>query len=97
MADQHPDYDTLDTFRKRFLKEIETLMVQVLMIARTLGLLRLGNIALDGSKIQIGDGISAIFVARFGERQRRAESGSDGVELETDVCLDGVDEGTKVE
>jgi len=51
-ADQHPDHDTLNTFRKRFLKEIEALMVQVLMIARTLGLLRLGNIALDGSKIK---------------------------------------------
>ena len=30
-ADQHPDHDTLNTFRKRFLKEIEALMVQVLM------------------------------------------------------------------
>ena len=51
-ADQHPDHDTLNTFRKRFLKEIEALMVQVLMIARTLGVLNLGNIALDGSKIK---------------------------------------------
>lgn len=51
-ADQHPDHDTLNTFRKRFLKEIEVLMVQVLMIARTLGVLQLGNIALDGSKIK---------------------------------------------
>ena len=51
-ADEHPDHDTLNTFRKRFLKEIETLMVQVLMIARTLGVLHLGNIALDGSKIK---------------------------------------------
>ena len=47
-ADEHPDHDTLNTFRKRFLKEIEALMVQVLMIARTLGVLHLGNIALDG-------------------------------------------------
>ena len=51
-ADQHPDHDTLNTFRHRFLEEIEVLMVQVLMIARTLGVLRLGNIALDGSKIK---------------------------------------------
>lgn len=51
-ADQHPDHDTLNTFRKRFLKEIEGLMVQVLMIARTLGALNLGNIALDGSKFK---------------------------------------------
>ena len=51
-ADEHPDHDTLNTFRKRFLKEIEVLMVQVLMIARTLGVINLGNIALDGSKLK---------------------------------------------
>jgi len=51
-ANEHPDHDTLNTFRKRFLKEIEVLMVQVLMIARTMGMLKLGNIALDGSKIK---------------------------------------------
>ena len=51
-ADEHPDHDTLNTFRKRFLKDIETLMVQVLMIARTMGVLKLGNIALDGSKLK---------------------------------------------
>lgn len=51
-ADEHPYHDTLNTFRKRFLKEIEGLMVQVLMIARVMGVLKLGNIALDGSKIK---------------------------------------------
>ena len=51
-ADEHPDHDTLNTFRKRFLKEIAGLMVQVLLIARTLGVLQLGNIALDGSKLK---------------------------------------------
>ena len=51
-ADEHPDHDTLNTFRKRFLKDIEVLMVQVLLIARTMGVLKLGNIALDGSKIK---------------------------------------------
>ena len=51
-ADEHPDHDTLNTFRKRFLKEIEGLMVQIQMIARTLGVLNLGNIALDGSKFK---------------------------------------------
>jgi hypothetical protein len=40
------------SFRKRFLKEIEALMVQVLLIAHMLGALNLGNIALDGSKIK---------------------------------------------
>lgn len=50
-ADEHPDHDTLNTFRKRFLEDIEALMVQVLMIACTMGVFKLGNIALDGSKL----------------------------------------------
>ena len=51
-ANEHPDHDTLNSFRKRFLKEIEGLMVQVLLIAHTLGVAKLGNVALDGSKIK---------------------------------------------
>jgi transposase len=50
-ANQQPDHDSLCTFRKRFLKEIEALFVQVLVIARQMKLLKLGTIALDGTKI----------------------------------------------
>lgn len=50
-ANTHPDHDSLCTFRKRFLKEIEALFVQVLSIARQMKLLKLGTIALDGTKI----------------------------------------------
>ncbi len=50
-ANTHPDHDTLATFRRRFLKEIETLFVQVLVLAREMKLLKLGHIALDGTKI----------------------------------------------
>ena len=47
----HPDHDTLNTFRSRFLTEIAELFVQVLLIAQAAGLLKLGNISLDGSKV----------------------------------------------
>lgn len=50
-ANTHPDHDTLATFRRRFLKEVESLFVQVLVLAREMKLLRLGHIALDGTKI----------------------------------------------
>jgi transposase len=50
-ANQHPDHDTIAAFRRRFLKEIETLFVQVLMLAREMGVLRIGTVALDGTKI----------------------------------------------
>ena len=39
------------TFRRRFLKEIEGLFVQVLLLAREMGMLKLGTVALDGTKI----------------------------------------------
>ena len=47
----HPDHDTLATFRKTFLGEIAELFVQVLLLAQAMGVLKLGNISLDGSKI----------------------------------------------
>lgn len=50
-ANTHPDHDTLATFRRRFLKEVESLFVQVLALAREMKLLKLGHIALDGTKI----------------------------------------------
>ena len=50
-ANQHPDHDTIAAFRRRFLKQIEALFVQVLGVAREMGLLRLGTVALDGTKI----------------------------------------------
>ena len=50
-ANTHPDHDTLCTFRKRFLAQIEALFVQVLKIARQMKLLKLGTVALDGTKL----------------------------------------------
>src|SRR5271167_3606258 len=50
-ANDHPDHDTIATFRQRFLKEIEELFVKVLMLAREMGVLNLGTVALDGTKI----------------------------------------------
>jgi len=50
-ANQHPDHDTIATFRRRFLREIENLFVHVLGVAREIGVLKLGTVALDGTKI----------------------------------------------
>ena len=50
-ANEHPDHDTIAVFRRRFLEEIQGLFVQVLLLAREMGLLKLGTVALDGTKI----------------------------------------------
>jgi len=47
----HPDQDTLAHFRKTFLSELQELFVQNLLLAQTAGVLKLGNISLDATKI----------------------------------------------
>lgn len=50
-GNEHPDHDTIAAFRKRFLPQIEGLFVDVLKLARTMGVLKLGTVALDGTKL----------------------------------------------
>ncbi len=47
----HPDHATLANFRRTFLSQIEDLFVQVLLLAHTAGVLKLGHLSLDGTKI----------------------------------------------
>ncbi len=51
-ANQTPDHDTINEFRKRFKKEIESLFVEILILAESMGLLKLGTVSLDGTKIK---------------------------------------------
>lgn len=51
-ANTHPDHDTLAHFRRRFGAQFEQLFVQVLMLAREMGMLKLGKVSVDGSKIK---------------------------------------------
>lgn len=48
---RHPDHDTIANFRQQFLDQIKDLFVQVLLLAQEAGVLKMGNISLDGSKI----------------------------------------------
>ena len=47
----HPDHNSINTFRQRFLGELKDLFVQILLRAYALGVLQLGNVSLDGSKV----------------------------------------------
>ena len=51
-GNQHPDHDTIAAFRKRFLNEIRGWFKEILLIGKELGLVKLGNIFIDGTKIQ---------------------------------------------
>ena len=47
-----PDHDTIAAFRKQFLPELKGLFVQILTLACEAGLLDLGNIHIDGTKVR---------------------------------------------
>jgi transposase len=51
-ADQHPDHDTIAAFRQRHLEALGGLFVQVLQLCRRAGLVKLGRVALDGTKMK---------------------------------------------
>ena len=51
-ANTHPDHDTIASFRKRFLEQLKPLFVQILTLAHEMGLVKLGKVSLDGTKIK---------------------------------------------
>lgn len=51
-AGNHPDHTRISEFRRKHLDELEDLFVQVFQICQRMGLVELGNVALDGTKVQ---------------------------------------------
>jgi transposase len=51
-ADQHPDHASIADFRKRHLAALANLFVQVLRLCQAAGLVKLGHVALDGTKVK---------------------------------------------
>jgi transposase len=50
-ANQHPDHDTLAHFRREHLDALASLFLQALRLCQKAGLVKLGNVAIDGTKI----------------------------------------------
>lgn len=73
-CDQHPDHDTINQFRKRFLKELQPLFTQILLVARELGFLKVGQVAIDGSKVKANaNKHRAVSYKRAGEIEKQLE------------------------
>jgi len=51
-ADEHPDHSTLSEFRKRHLSALAGLFLQALQLCQKAGLVKLGHVAIDGTKLQ---------------------------------------------
>ena len=72
VAGDPPDFRTISDFRKRHLEALSGLFVQVLKLAEKAGLVKLGHVALDGTKIKANASKhKAMSYARM--KQREAE------------------------
>jgi transposase len=73
-ADQHPDHDSIAAFRQRHLDALAALFVQVLRLCQAAGLVRLGHVVLDGTKVQANASKhKAMSYARMEETERRLQ------------------------
>jgi transposase len=71
VAGDPPDFRTIAEFRKRHLRTLAGLFVQVLRLAETAGLVKLGHVALDGTKIKAN---ASKHKAMSYERMKRREA-----------------------
>jgi transposase len=79
-ANTHPDHDTIATFRRTNKAAFEAGFLQVLLLAREAGLLRLGTVSIDGTKIDAN--ASKIRSVRYDRAQAlRAKLAADIAEL----------------
>jgi len=51
-CDQHPDHDTIAAFRRRHIKSIHGIFLQVLTLCQEAGLVKMGHVSLDGTKVK---------------------------------------------
>jgi transposase len=74
-ADQHPDHATIAEFRRRHLEALARLFVQVLRLCEKAGLVRLGHVALDGTKMRANASKhKAMSYGRMEEKVRELET-----------------------
>ena len=73
-ANQHPDHDSLAAFRQRHLEALAGLFTEVLELCQRAGLVRLGHVALDGTKVLANASKhKAMSYGRMTEAERKLE------------------------
>jgi len=71
-GNMNPDHDTLNEFRKKNLEELKGIFVQVLLMAHMMGYVKLGNISIDGTKVDADASKSkAVSYGRIGQMEER--------------------------
>jgi transposase len=71
-AGNEPDFRTISDFRKRHLKALSDLFLQVLRLCKRAGLVKLGHVAIDGTKVKANASKhKAMSYARMQEEEKR--------------------------
>ena len=74
-ADQHPDHDTIANFRKQHLATLGGLFVQALQLCQKAGLVKVGHVAIDGTKMQANASKhKAMSYGRMGEAEQKLQA-----------------------
>jgi transposase len=93
-ADQHPDHDTIAEFRRRHLDALAGLFKQALLLCEKAGLVKLGHVAIDGTKIKANASKhKAMSYDRMGETEQRLKQEIDALlkqAEETDAAEDAL-------
>jgi len=85
-AGNEPDFRTLSDFRKRHLAAMSELFVQVLRLCREAGLVKLGHVAIDGTKIRANASKhKAMSYARMQDEEARLRAEVDRMFAESDA------------
>jgi len=79
-ADEHPDHSTLAEFRKRHLEALAGLFTQALLLCQKAGLVKLGHVSIDGTKLQ-GNASKhkAMSYGRMGEAEKKLKDEIDAL------------------
>jgi transposase len=73
-GDQHPDHDSIAAFRQRHVRALARLFVQVLQLCEAAGLVKLGHVALDGTKVKANASKhKAMSYERMGAKEKELE------------------------
>lgn len=91
-GDHHPDHDTIAKFRKRHLKALSKLFIQVLKLCQRAGLVKLGHVALDGTKVKANASKhKAMSYGRMVKKEKELKEQVKGLLKEAQACDDRED------
>lgn len=97
-ADQHPDYRSIARFRRRHLEALAELFTQALALCAKAGLVRLGRVAVDGTKLRANASRhKAMSYERMGREEARLEGELAELRAQAKALLEAAEQADEAE